>query len=358
LNSDPAKAARPAARYRMPAEWAPHAATWLSWPHNHDTWPGLFAAVEPAFCAIVAALAVHETVRINVQDESHARHVQKLLRGLAPADAFVTHLIPTDDAWIRDHGAIFVHDDARNGGLVALDFAYNAWGGKYSPFNRDAQVAERMGKALDVPVEAFEMVLEGGSLDVDGAGSLLTTEQCLLNPNRNPALSRADIEQRLREYFGVTDIFWLGEGIEGDDTDGHIDDLSRFVTPGIVVTVIERDSTDPNYAPLAENRRRLDRLAASQDGRLEVVELPMPPPLYNDGERLPASYANFYVANEIVLMPAFDCPQDSEAMDILAACFAGRRIVPVDCRALVAGLGALHCLTQQVPAIVARPSFP
>jgi agmatine deiminase len=341
----------------MPAEWAEHAATWLSWPHNRDTWPGIFDAVEPAFRSIVAALAPSETVRINVRDDGHRADVENQLVGLAPADAVVFHVVPTNDAWIRDHGAIFVRDET-GGGLTALDFIYNAWGSKYPPFDLDAGVARIMGSLLRVPVESIGIVLEGGSIEVDGEGTLLTTEQCLLNENRNPALARSEIEGYLRRYLGATEILWLGDGIEGDDTDGHIDDLTRFFAPGHVITVVENDRSDPNHAPLEANRRLLADIRLASGSALEVVELPMPPPLFNAGQRLPASYANFYVANEVVLMPAFACAEDEVARAILADCFPTRSVVPVDSRALVGGLGALHCLTQQVPAIVARPTIP
>ena len=336
---------------RMPAEWASHDATWLSWPHNEETWPGVFAAVEPAFCEIVAALAATETVHINVLDTDHRRHVARLLSTCAPSDAIRMHIVPTNDAWIRDHGAIFTvvgRDDPQR---LGLGFEYNAWGGKYPPFDLDAAVAEQMVRLVDVPFLAVDAVLEGGSVDVDGAGLLLTTEQCLLNPNRNPHLDRFGIEQLLARHFGVEAVLWLGQGIEGDDTDGHVDDMARFFAPRSVVTVVESDKADPNFRPLDENLRRLRNFKLPDDARLTIVQLPMPEPQFNDGHRLPASYANFYVANELVLVPTFNCPADDVACGILGDCFPGRGVVPVDCRALVAGLGALHCLTQQVPAV-------
>jgi agmatine deiminase len=352
--STPEPAAWPAALgYRMPAEWEPHEATWLSWPHNRDSWPGVFEGVEPAMTAFVAALAECEPVYINVLDEAHELHVRALLAKAAPAEHLRFYRFPTNDAWARDHGAIFV---TRAGvePRLAVDFDYNAWGGKYPPFDRDRLVGRRMAEALRVPrFPQSDIVLEGGSIDVNGAGALLTTEQCLLNPNRNPALTRAEIERVLRDAFAVTDVLWLGDGIEGDDTDGHIDDLTRFVAPSKVVTVMEPNTRDKNHEPLEANRRRLAELTL--EGRpLEVVELPMPEPQYLEDQRLPASYANFYVANGAVLVPVFGCKQDDAACAILADCFPGRRAVPVDCRVLVAGLGALHCLTQQVPAVPAQ----
>jgi len=355
LSSDHADT--PSARgYRMPAEWAPHEATWLSWPHNRDSWPGVFPGVEPAMVAFVRALAECEPVYINVRDAEHERHVSGLLAGAVPRERLRFYRFPTNDAWARDHGAIFVTRPTEHEPRLAVDFDYNAWGGKYPPFDLDREVGRLMAEALGVPRYARpNVVLEGGSIDVDGAGALLTTEQCLLNPNRNPTLERADVERLLRECFGVGEILWLGEGIEGDDTDGHIDDLTRFVAPDTVVTVVEANRADPNHGPLAANRRRLDTLTVR--GRpLTVVELPMPEPQYLDEQRLPASYANFYVANGAVLVPTFGCPADDTACGILRDCFPGRRVVPIDCRVIIAGLGALHCLTQQVPAVPAAAS--
>lgn len=346
------RASWPSARgYRLPAEWGPHEATWLSWPHNRDSWPGVFEGVDPAMVEFVRALAACEPVYINVLDAEHEQHLRRLLRAAAPPERLRFYRFPTNDAWARDHGAIFVtrptHDEPR----LAVDFDYNAWGGKYPPFDLDRQIGRQMAEALGVPrFEQMGTVLEGGSIEVNGEGTLLTTEQCLLNPNRNPQLAQADIERILRDAFGVTEVLWLGEGIEGDDTDGHIDDLTRFVDPTTVVTVVEPNRADPNHVPLAANRRLLDTLSAG--GRaLTVRELPMPEPQYLEEQRLPASYANFYVANDAVLVPTFACPQDDVACGVLRECFPKRRVVPVDCRTIIAGLGALHCLTQQVPAV-------
>jgi len=336
--------------YRMPAEWEPHEATWLSWPHNRESWPGVFEGVEPAMASFVAALAECEPVHINVLDAAHERYVRKVLAAFAPAERLSFHRFPTNDAWCRDHGAIFVTRPGADAPRLALDFDYNAWGGKYPPFDLDRKIGRMMAAALEVPRFAQpHIVLEGGSIEVNGAGALLTTEQCLLNSNRNPQLTQADIERILRDAFGVTEIVWLGEGIEGDDTDGHIDDLTRFFGPHSVLTVMEPNRRDKNHEPLGANRRRLAELEVG--GRaLEVVELPMPEPQYLETQRLPASYANFYVANGAVFVPVFGCAADAAACAIIGGCFPGRRVVPIDCRVLVAGLGTLHCLTQQVPA--------
>lgn len=333
--------------YRMPAEWEEHSATWLSWPHNAETWPGCFDMVEPTMVEVVRVLARGEAVRINVLDADHEAHVQGLLEGLVPAGKVSTHVCPTDDAWIRDHGAIFVRRRADRR-LAAVDFDYNAWGGKYPPFDRDRAVGRYMAEALGTRRFVPDCVLEGGSIDVNGAGALLTTEECLLNPNRNPNLGRSAIEAKLTAYLGVEQIIWLSAGIEGDDTDGHVDNLTRFVAEDTVVTVVAHDESDVNFECLRANRAALGHIDLG--GRaLRVIELPMPEPVYNGGERLPASYANFYIANQNVLVPAFGCAQDEAARGVLAQCFPGRRVVAVDCRSLVAGLGALHCLTQQVP---------
>jgi len=337
--------------YRMPAEWEPHQATWVSWPHNRDSWPGKFGPVEPVMLRAVAALSTSELVRINVLDEAHERHVAGLLEGHADPARIAFHRFPTNDAWCRDHGAIFVTDEDAAEPLVALNFRFNAWGGKYPPWDLDDAIPPQMAGALGVPCRDVDIVLEGGSIEVNGSGDLLTTESCLLNPNRNPDLTREDIEAVLNHELGVTNVLWLGDGIVGDDTDGHIDDLTRFVARDTVVTVVEDDPKDENYDVLRENRERLDELELADGRPLAVVELPMPRPVEHEGERLPASYANFLIANRVVLLPVFGDPQDAAATSTLGKLFPGRRVVPIDCRDLVLGLGTFHCLTQQVPAV-------
>ena len=339
----------PAARgYAMPAEWAPHQCTWFSWPHNPDTWPGHLDATERTLAGAVAALSEGELVRINVQDGNHERHVAGLLGAAAKRVRF--HHIPTNDAWCRDHGAIFVSRRDADAPLLALNFGYNAWGGKYPPFDLDERVPPQMAALVGAPCLTVDMILEGGSIDSNGAGTLLTTEQCLLNPNRNPQLSRDGIEEILHDHLGVRQILWLGEGIIGDDTDGHVDDLTRFVAEDTVVTVVEKNPYDENHLALEENRERLEEMQLPDGRPVRIVELPMPDPVYRGEERLPASYANFYIGNQVVLLPVFGCRQDEEAIAVLGACFPRRRIVPVNCRDIVVGLGTLHCLTQQVPA--------
>ncbi len=342
--------APPAARgFAMPAEWSPHQATWISWPHKRESWPGNFQAVEPVMVRAVSELARSEPVRINVLDRAHEKHVASLLEGQVERARVMFHRIPTNDAWCRDHGAIFVTREDTGEPALALDFRFNAWGNKYPPYDLDDAVPQGMAAALGVPRYAIDMVLEGGSIDVNGAGALLTTEQCLLHPNRNPALARADIERTLCETLGIAQVLWLGEGIVGDDTDGHVDDLTRFVAEDTVVTVIEPDPHDENYEPLAENRERLDGFRLKDGRPLKVLEMTMPRPVEWKGERLPASYANFYIGNRVILMPAFRDRADEPNRALLARCFPGREVVPIDCRDLVLGLGTFHCLTQQVP---------
>ena len=337
--------------YRMPPEWAPHRGTWLSWPHKEESWPGKFEPVPGIFTRMVAELAPHEEVHVNVRDEAMAAEVRaRLRRAGVPLERVFLHPHPTNDAWCRDHGPIFVQR-ARDSRVeqAVVDWGYNAWGGKYPPFDLDDAIPVRVAEAFGLPLFQPGIVMEGGSIDVNGRGTLLTTEACLLHPNRNPALSRPEIERFLRDYLGVTHILWLGDGIAGDDTDGHVDDLTRFVDERTVVTVVEDDPRDENHAPLRENLERL-RGMADQDGRpLRVVELPMPRALYQDGQRLPASYANFYIANGVVLLPTYDPERDEQARATLQELFPTRRVVGIDCTDLVWGLGAFHCVSQQWP---------
>lgn len=335
-------------RYRMPAEWEPHQATWLSWPYNEGTWPGILEQAVAAYAQMVAVLARSETVHINVNDATMEASARMALADASARGDIRFHHIPTNDAWCRDHGAVLVQAEPA-GTLVAIDWEYNAWGSKYPPYDQDDQVAARMADILGVERVKGEMVLEGGSIDVNGNGVLLTTESCLLHPNRNPHLSRAQIEQRLLTMLGVDTIVWLGEGIVGDDTDGHVDDMTRFVSSDTVVTVVEDDPSDENYAPLREN---LDRLKAARDQHgfpLRIIEIPMPPPVFYNEDRLPASYANFYIANRVVLVPLYYPPTDARVKAVLQNLFPTREIIGIDCTNIVLGLGAIHCLTQQIP---------
>ena len=344
-------------RRRWPAEWEPHRATWLSWPHNRETWPTRLAAVEDAFCEMVRQLAVAEDVEIHCGGPELAAHVRAKLAGAGIQDLSRIHLrgVPTNDAWVRDHGGIFVFEETPDGPRrVLLDFLYDAWGGKYPPWDRDEEVAPQMAAITRVPRIAYDLVLEAGGIEGDGAGTILTTESCLLNPNRaRPGhdRSRAGLERVLAEAFGAERVLWLGDGIEGDDTDGHVDDLTRFLAEGRVATIVERDPADSNFAVLKENRARLARMSDARGRPLEVIELPTPGVVPGPDGRLPASYANFYFANAGVLLPVFGVDADREAIAVLEKAIPDRPIIPIPGRDLVLGLGAVHCLTQQEPAL-------
>lgn len=336
--------------FRMPAEWEPQEAVWLSWPHRLKTWPGHFRTIPAKFAEIAARISEREKVRINLGPEPEKKVATLVSKAGAAMENVEFHANPTNDAWCRDHGPIFVRND-KTGEVAVTDWEYNAWGGKYPPFDSDNRIPSRVARALGMRRFEPGVILEGGSIDVNGAGCLLTTEACLLNRNRNPELSRNEIEDRLRRFLGAETVYWLGDGIEGDDTDGHVDDLTRFFGPEGIVTAVERNKKDVNYAALHENRERLKSLRTPAGGRFKVVELPMPAPVGTPGHRLPASYANFLILNGAVLMPAFRQPRrDREAAEILASCFRGREIVPIDCTELVWGLGTLHCISQQQPA--------
>ena len=338
--------------YRMPAEWEPHAATWLSWPRPDGiSFPDAYDRVQPALAAMVDALADSEPVNINVCDAAHEKVVRKVLQKQQARATHVTfHQIPINEPWCRDHGPIFVTRDEEPR-IVILDWGYNAWGWKYPPFDDDDVVPTRIAGKLNLPVHEPGMVLEGGSIDVNGTGTLLTTKSCLLNPNRNPDLTQAEIEQRLRDFLGVRKVLWLGDGIEGDDTDGHVDDLTRFIDHHTVVTVTEEDENDANHDPLQHNLELLHGMTVEDDNPLEVHTLPMPGKIVRDGQRLPASYANFYIANRVILLPVFHDANDRWAKAVLEKAFPDRRVVGIDCRELIWGLGAFHCLTQQQPKV-------
>jgi agmatine deiminase len=333
----------------MPAEWEPHEATWISWPQpDCNSFPESYDRVIPTFVKMAEALAESEIVRINVSGAEQEKTVRKLLRSCPPERVEYFH-IPTDEPWCRDHGPIFVKRD-KSPQLAVLNFGFNAWGYKLSPFDEDNAVPPAVAKALGLPVFNFEhFILEGGSIDTNGQGTLLTTESCLLNPNRNPSLDRTAIEKKLRDKLGVKKILWLGDGIEGDDTDGHVDDITRFIGPSTVITAVEEDEHDPNFEPLQRNLDRLHTMRLADGEPLHVLTLPMPTRIMRDGQRLPASYANFYIANSVVLLPVFNEHNDSWAVSALHEAFPDRRIVPIDCRELIWGLGAFHCLTQQQP---------
>jgi agmatine deiminase len=344
----------------MPAEWEPHLATYLVWPHNLDTWPGKFEPIPPLFAQMAAAIAHFEPLRILVNEADAIDSVRAMIANVPTPDGSPARLdrieliaIATNDSWVRDHGPIFVNRIVNVHGKlsaqIALDWRFNSWGEKYGRCDLDDVVPRRLAERYGFDVIEPGIVLEGGSIDVNGAGDLMTTESCLLNPNRNPSLSRTEIEEYLRSYLGVTNILWLGDGIAGDDTDGHIDDLARFVAPRTIVTVVESEPADANYRVLNDNLAQLQALRDVHGRAFTIETLPMPPALHYDGTRLPASYANFYIVNGGVIVPTFDCAADAIAIATLARLFPDRRVVALPATDLVWGLGAVHCLTQQHP---------
>jgi agmatine deiminase len=338
--------------FAWPAEWSRHEATILAWPHDPKTWPGCVPEAEQVFATFITAIGTGETVHVLVRDEGIEARAREHLAAAGASKRVRLHRVPTADSWLRDTGPIVV---ARGRGAgrerLALDFRFNAWGEKYESLMADDDLPPRLRKLHRIPGRRIDLVLEGGSIDGDGQGTVLTTEQCLLHTNRNPDLTRAEIEWHLREALGAKTILWLGAGIEGDDTDGHVDDITRFVAPGVVVTVVEDDPQDPNHAPLDDNLRRLRAMEDARGRALEVIPLPMPRPILGgDGRPLPASHANFLIANRVVCVPTFGQPSDAVACKRLARLFPSRRIVPIRCERFVEGMGALHCVSQQIPA--------
>jgi len=346
--------------YRMPAEWDRHEATWLAWPHNPEDWPGKFQAIPWVYAEIVRLLAARERVHLLVQDAQAEQRARKTLeRAGANLERVSFHAWATDRGWLRDSGPIFVRDAAGRVGLT--DWGFNAWA-KYDNWRLDEQVPGRVAELLGVPEwkpaieledgRVHRLVLEGGSIDTNGEGILLTTEECLLSEvqQRNPGVGREKLEQAFHDFLGIDEVIWLGRGIAGDDTHGHVDDISRFVAPTTIVTAVEPDARDANHAPLAENLERL-KAARTRDGKqFTLIELPMPRPVVFNGQRLPASYANFYITNELVLVPTFHDANDRVALNTMAEVFPDRAVIGIHSVDLVWGLGTLHCMTQQQPA--------
>ncbi|MDQ2975431.1 MAG: agmatine deiminase family protein [Acidobacteriota bacterium] len=338
--------------YHMPAEGRRHSSTWLSWPKDPETWPERVSQVEKIFLEMMAALAPGETVNLLVDDEETGQYVRRLC-AFPGAENILFYRIPTVDSWIRDYGPNFLIDD--KGRLAYNDWKFNAWGNKYPELKKDDSIPARLESLLTARRFEPGIVMEGGSIEVNGAGCLLTTEQCLLNPNRNPQLSKSDIEQYLKNYLGVEKVLWLGEGIVGDDTDGHVDDIARFVSPNVIACVVEEDPQDANYEMLQDNLERLQAMTDVQGRPFEIVTLPMPGIVggtstdTRNPDRLPASYANFYIANGVVLAPVFGHANDAKALEILGPLFPDRRVVGINCEPLVWGMGTIHCVTQQQP---------
>ena len=336
--------------FHMPPEWHRHAATWLTWPKDPLTWPERVPQVEEAYLEIMAALAPHELVNLLVDDEATEACVRARCK-FAGRENIRFRRIPTVDSWIRDYGPNFLLNDS--GELAFNDWIFNAWGDKYEELKNDDAIPKRLESLLNVMRFEPGIVLEGGSIEVNGAGVVMTTEQCLLNPNRNPHLDRGGVEKYLRDYLGVEKVLWLGEGIGGDDTDGHIDDIARFVAPNVIVCALEDDPADANYKPLRDNHERLLRETDARGAAYCIHTLPMPGLVGGRAEedRLPASYANFYIANNVVLLPVFNHANDARAADVLQRLMPQRRVVPISAESLVWGMGTIHCLSQQQPAI-------
>jgi agmatine deiminase len=346
--------------YRMPAEWAPHAATWIAWPHNAEDWPGKFQPIPWVYAEIVRHLSSVEDVNILVNDLAAQRRAEGLLKRAGANIARLHFRVwPTDRVWLRDSGPIFVKNSANE--LTITNWKFNAWA-KYDNWHRDDQIPHHIAELYAMPElrpevvpphgAAHRLVLEGGSIDTNGAGVLLTTEECLLSEvqQRNPGVSREQLDAAFREYLGIEQVLWLNRGCAGDDTHGHVDDVSRFVGENTILTAVERNTRDENHLPLAENLDRL-RSARNLAGKpFEIRELPMPAPVFFDGQRLPASYANFYIANDLVLVPTFNDCHDRYALNTIAECFPTREVIGIHCVDLIWGLGALHCMTQQEPA--------
>jgi agmatine deiminase len=332
--------------FRMPAEWEKHDATWISWPKDPLTFPAdIIDRVEQIYLAMIRALQKSERVEVLVDDETTPERVTKMAQS---KDSVIFRQINSADVWVRDYGPIFVK---KPGEVAATKWIFNAWGGKYDELLKDNDSGREICNALGVRTFKPNMVLEGGSIDVNGRGTCLTTRQCLLNKNRNPQLSKDQIEKKLHDYLGITHLIWLGEGIAGDDTDGHVDDIARFVNEKTVVCMIEEDSSDENYGSLQKNYELLKE-STDQDGNpLEVIPLKMPGKVESSGERLPASYANFYVGNASVLVPIFGHNNDDAALAKLAEVFPGREVVGINCIELIYGFGGIHCVTQQQPSV-------
>lgn len=336
--------------FYMPAEWAPQDAIWYSWPHAEDTWPEVFPNIPHVFAEMVYHLAQYQLVKINVLDASHETQVRALLqqKGANLANVRFFH-IPTNDAWCRDHGPTFLINKTKKQKAL-INWEFNSWGGKY-PYELDNAVPLKILESEPIPYFDPKIILEGGSIEVNGAGTVLTSKACLLNDNRNAHLSQAQIEGYLKDFLGVQQVLWLEDGIVGDDTNGHIDDLSRFVNENTIVTVLEENTEDENYHILQENLALLHTMRNLKGEPFTIVTLPMPAPVVLQGLRLPASYANFLIANKVVLVPIFNDPKDQEALDILQSFFPTRKVVGINCRELVLGLGTLHCVSQQEPSV-------
>ena len=338
--------------YYFPAEFAPHEATWLSWPHKEASWPGKIDAIYPSYSLFIKYLSDSEKVRINVANAMMQRlatnHLEKAGVNMQMVEFFMH---PTNDAWCRDHGPAFLINPLADQKKAIVDWNYNAWGNKYPPYDLDDVIPTLIGNHFNLPVYNPGIIMEGGSVDFNGAGTLITSTCCLLNENRNPHLNQAQIEQYLLDYYGVQQVLWVAEGIVGDDTDGHIDDTVRFVNSDTVITVVESNQANENYELLQTNLKQLKQMRLLNGKQLNIIELPMPDPVIYEDQSLPASYANFYISNKYVIVPTFRCKKDDEALKIIEIAFPDRTIVGIDSTDIIWGLGSFHCLSQQEPLI-------
>lgn len=337
--------------YSFPAEWEEQEAMWLSWPHKEASWPEKIHTIYKPYSEFIKVVAEDQKVRINVADEAMKSfavgHLESVDANLTNIEFYFNE---TNDAWCRDHGPAFILDKNKNKKAI-VDWGYNAWGDKYPPYDLDDVVPTKIAQHFNLPLFTPPIVMEGGSVEFNGAGTVLTTTACLLNENRNPHLTKEDIEQYLKEYYGQEQVLWLGDGIVGDDTDGHIDDITRFVNEDTVVTVIEENKEDENYHLLQENLETLKTMRLLNGKPLNIVELPMPSAVTYDDTRLPASYANFYIANKVVVVPIFNDKNDDKALAIIQSCFPDRKVVGIDSVDIIWGLGSFHCLSQQEPKL-------
>ncbi len=338
--------------YHFPAEFAKHSATWLSWPHKEASWPGKIETIYPVYARFIKLVAEGELVNVNVVDEAMKAKAITCLKQVGSDLKNINFFIhPTNDAWCRDHGPAFLINPKADQKKIIVDWGYNAWGDKYPPYDLDDNIPTLIANHYKIPVVYPGIVMEGGSVDFNGKGTVLTTTSCLLNANRNSHLSQKQIEEYLHNYYGVDNILWLGDGIVGDDTDGHIDDITRFVNHNTVVTVVEHNKQDENYELLQENLRTLKTLRVEDGKQLSIVELPMPSPIVFEDMRLPASYANFYISNNYVVVPTFRDKNDDKALGILEKCFPDRKVIGLDSVDIIWGLGSFHCLSQQEPFV-------
>ena len=338
--------------YRFPAEFELHAATWLSWPHKEASWPGKIASIFNPYCLFIKALTENEFVHINVaNDEMKTFATEKLMSVSIHLDKVRFYTNPTNDAWCRDHGPAFLIKPGAEQPKIIIDWNYNAWGNKYPPFDLDDRIPTLIAAAYEIPVLYPEIIMEGGSVDFNGKGTLITSESCLLNQNRNPMLSRSGIESYLEAFYGIDQVLWVKDGIVGDDTDGHIDDTVRFYNEDSVLTVVEENKSDENYEILQHNLTDLKKMRLLNGKQLNIAELPMPDKIIYEDQRLPASYANFYIANGLVVVPTFRCKKDDKALQIIQQAFPDRNVIGIDSTDIIWGLGSFHCLSQQEPYV-------